>query len=150
MYEIHARTRPSLTPRFFAYARAYRASTPADGGGSVGGFCLGPVTDAALPASFSHFVVAGAHSPSLGSGLFRGTDSRKQLARAVRLDMRQSARAAAAMACSQCNGEVRGVYVAVSDWCRHWYPFSNLYIVRSRRREMRPSGVGPQRTRRSG
>lgn len=41
MYEIQVRTRPSLTPLARAYAWAYFASTPADGGGPLGGFSVG-------------------------------------------------------------------------------------------------------------
>src|SRR5262249_29656136 len=37
MYEIQPRTRPSLTLASRAYAWAYLARTPADGGGPVGG-----------------------------------------------------------------------------------------------------------------
>ena len=41
MYETQARTRPSLTPTSRAYACAYLVSTPADGGGPVGGLRVG-------------------------------------------------------------------------------------------------------------
>jgi hypothetical protein len=37
----HARTRPSLTPASRAYACAYLARTPTEGGGPVGGFLVG-------------------------------------------------------------------------------------------------------------